>query len=221
MVYTIFYINRWYMVYAAVRNSSCVSSLLFWGASTTATSTVILVASFLILGVWSGSFSGLVSSGCIHPKSGICFICMQCCASLILVSLHSLNSSAIFTTESIILSPTITLGEYSQYQSKLSSSWLAVRARVFRISGGNSSCSWFSLCTGPICEWGVVDYNAGWEVGWCGELTESSSTFWQIASQCLCRGTHTGRIQTLSFSTVFIVTPWDWSWIANRSKIKN
>ena len=25
-----------------------------------------------------------------------------------------------------------------------------------------------SLCTGPICEGGVLDYNAGWEVGCVG-----------------------------------------------------
>ena len=30
-----------------------------------------------------------------------------------------------------------------------------------------------SLCTGPICEVGVLDYNAGWGVGCVG----SSSTF--------------------------------------------
>ena len=33
-------------------------------------------------------------------------------------------------------------GECSQYQSKLSSSWSAVGARVFRISEGDSSYSW-------------------------------------------------------------------------------
>ena len=37
-------------------------------------------------------------------------------------------------------------GEYSQCQSKLSSSGLAVRARVFRISGGDSSYSWVLVC---------------------------------------------------------------------------
>ena len=42
--------------------------------------------------------------------------------------------------------------------------------------------------------------------GWGGEeLLVSSSTFSVI--QCLHRSTHTGRIQTLSLSTVFIVTP--------------
>ena len=41
--------------------------------------------------------------------------------------------------------------------------WLAVRARGFRISGGDSCYSWVL-----ICEVGVLDYNAGWGVGYVG-----------------------------------------------------
>ena len=43
---------------------------------------------------------------------------------------------------SFFMSPTITLGRILSTSLKLSSSWLAVRERVFRISGGDSSYSW-------------------------------------------------------------------------------
>ena len=64
-----------------------------------------------------------------------------------------------------------------------------------------------SLCTGPICEVGVLDYDAGWGVGCVGSSLRAPVPSSRFTSQCLHRGTHTGRIQTLSFSTVFIVTP--------------
>ena len=58
-------------------------------------------------------------------------------------------------------------------------------------------------CTGPIWEGGVAGCNAGWGLVMCGELTSSST----IAASEVSVSTKTltpGRIQTLSFSTVFI-----------------
>ena len=72
------------------------------------------------------------------------------------------------------------------------------------ISEGNSSCLWVLFCALGREELQAVMLGG---LVMCRELTENSSTFTvnqSIHSQCLCRGTHTGRIQTLSFSTVFI-----------------
>ena len=70
------------------------------------------------------------------------------------------------------MSPTITFGGFLSTSLKLSSSWLAIRARVFESQGKQQLLMGVSLCTGSICEVGVLDYNAGWRVR-CGR----SSTF--------------------------------------------
>ena len=64
-----------------------------------------------------------------------------------------------------------------------------------------------SSCTGPSVEWGVAGYNAGEEVDVDGE-PDGSSTFTVDVKLVSLSGTRSlWRIQTLSLSTAFIVTP--------------
>ena len=72
------------------------------------------------------------------------------------------------------------------------------------IKGGDSSCSWVFICArGLVGEGGVTGCNAGWGLVMCGELT-SSSNFTSLHISVFAKTLTLGRIQTLSFSTVFI-----------------
>ena len=55
----------------------------------------------------------------------------------------------------------------------------------------------------PNCEGGVLGCNAGWGLVTCGELT-SSSTLTALQDSVSAETLVLGRIQILSFSTVFI-----------------
>ena len=58
-------------------------------------------------------------------------------------------------------------------------------------------------CQGLFEEGGVTDYNARWGLVMCGELM-SSSTFVASHTSVFAETLTLGRIQRLSFSTVFI-----------------
>ena len=102
---------------------------------------------------------------------------------------------------------------YCQFLLRLNTShkWahqVSKEGKSHLISGGNSGYSWVLVCAlDLLSERGAAGYNAGWGGGMMGE-PDGSSTFAVDVKLVSPSETHSlWRIQTLSLSTAFIVTP--------------